>query len=465
MKLKTKLIVLGVAFLAAFSFASTTTVSAAKGDIVLDWSVYQGNYGKYGNAPSKAVIAQVGGTYNGLYVIQSTYRTQVSSAIAAGKHAHTYIWYQVGGSIPVAKAAMDKFLPMVQTPKGSIVALDYEAGASGNKQANTNAILYGLRRVKAAGYTPVLYSGKYYLNDHTYYSQINKAFPTSLWIASYPTTRTVTAPNFNYLPSYAGINMWQFTDAYSTLGLDASVDLTGITDNGYGKSTTSSKGKVTVKPKTSTSATRAGATANKATKASITAGTKAKVNLGARRWANGAAIPRWVRGRTYTVQQVSGNRVLLAGVLSWVDKSNIEILQTAHQAKTSIARPSKHVQAVKPSFAKGAKVKVNTSAKRWANGVAIPSWVHGKTYTVQQVGGTKVLLAGILSWINKSNVTVTANATSTATANSNRTYTVKYGDSWWSIATAHGMSMYTLASHNGKTIYSMIHPGDRLLIR
>lgn len=336
---KGKLLFASLAIATGFGVATQATkanqVQAAKGDIVLDWSVYQGNYGKYGNAPSKAVIAQVGGTYNGLYVVQSTYRTQVSSAIAAGKHAHTYIWYQVGGSIPVAKAAMDKFLPMVQTPKGSIVALDYEAGASGNKQANTNAIIYGLQRVKAAGYTPVLYSGKYYLNDHTYYSQINRAFPTSLWIASYPTTRPVTAPNFHYFPSMDGINMWQFTDAYSTPGLDASVDLTGITDNGYGRSTTTDTGKVIVKPDTRTPATNAGQSANKTHKSNISAGYAVKVNLRAKRYANGVAIPNWVKGRTYKVIQTSGNKVLLGSIMSWVNRSDVEILQTSSQAKST----------------------------------------------------------------------------------------------------------------------------------
>lgn len=335
MRIKTKLIAVGVAILAAFSLAGVTTVSAAKGDIVLDWSVYQGNYGKYGNKASQAVIIQVGGTYNGAYVVQPTYKSQVASALASGRRPHTYVWYQVGGSIPVAKAAMDKFLPMVQTPKGSIVALDYEAGASGNKQANTNAIIYGLQRVKAAGYTPVLYSGKYYLNDHTYYAQINRAFPTSLWIASYPTTRPVTAPNFNYFPSMDGINMWQFTDAYSTPGLDASVDLTGITDNGYGRSTTTDTGKVIVKPDTKTPATNAGQSANNTHKSSISAGYAVKVNLSAKRYANGVAIPNWVKGRTYKVIQTSGNKVLLGSIMSWVNRSDVEILQTADQAKST----------------------------------------------------------------------------------------------------------------------------------
>ena len=43
-------------------------------------------------------------------------------------------------------------------------------------------------------------------------------------------------------------------------------------------------------------------------------------------------------------------------------------------------------------------------------------------------------------------------------------YVVKPGDSWWSISAKYGMSMYTLAARNGKTIYNTLHPGDRLTI-
>lgn len=44
-------------------------------------------------------------------------------------------------------------------------------------------------------------------------------------------------------------------------------------------------------------------------------------------------------------------------------------------------------------------------------------------------------------------------------------YTVKYGDSWWSIARRNGMSMTRLARQNGKTIYNTIYPGQRLVVR
>ncbi|WP_322436351.1 GH25 family lysozyme [Lactiplantibacillus plantarum] len=44
-------------------------------------------------------------------------------------------------------------------------------------------------------------------------------------------------------------------------------------------------------------------------------------------------------------------------------------------------------------------------------------------------------------------------------------YTVKYDDSWWLIAQRNGLSMTTLASQNGKTIYTTIYPGQRLVVR
>mgnify|MGYP001238706867 CR=1 FL=1 len=68
-----------------------------------------------------------------------------------------------------------------------------------------------------------------------------------------------------------------------------------------------------------------------------------------------------------------------------------------------------------------------------------------------------------MSWINRSNVEILETTQQTASSNTSA-YIVRSGDSWWSIATAHGMSMYTLAARNGKTIYSMLHPGNVVYI-
>ncbi|MCT4431788.1 GH25 family lysozyme, partial [Lactococcus cremoris] len=186
-----------IGMVAFFVVAASGPVFAAVGDQGVDWSKYNGDYGNFGYAHDKFAFSQIGGTYGGTFVDQATYETQVASAIAQGKRAHTYIWYQVGGSQEVAKAALDRYLPRIQTPKNSIVALDYEGGASGDKQANTDAILYGMRRVKAAGYTPMYYSDKPYTLANVNYKQIIKEFPNSLWIAAYPNYEVTPVPNYS----------------------------------------------------------------------------------------------------------------------------------------------------------------------------------------------------------------------------------------------------------------------------
>lgn len=338
MRASKKVTLTAAAALAAISLGiAPATVQAAHGDQGPDWSKYDGAYGKFGYSSDEFVVAQLGGVYAGYgYVDQATYSTQVASAIAAGKRAHTYIWYQVGGSTAVAQAAMNRFLPRVQTPKGSIVALDYEAGASSNVAANTNAVIYGLQRIKDAGYTPVLYSGKSYIYSHLNWSAITSRFGSCGWIAEYPNNAVRTKPDYNWFPSMPGVAMFQFTDMYRAGGLDASVDLTGITDNGYGKGKTTSAGKVIVTPKSSTAATAAGSAANAVAKSSISSGYTVKVNLGAQHWANGAVMPSWVRGKTYKVIQTRGNQVLLGGVMSWIDRSNVEALATASQAHSGL---------------------------------------------------------------------------------------------------------------------------------
>ena len=56
------------------------------------------------------------------------------------------------------------------------------------------------------------------------------------------------------------------------------------------------------------------------------------------------------------------------------------------------------------TLAVGSKVKIKSSASRYATGEKIPDWVKGKTYTVMQLASTKVLLKEIISWVNKSDI-------------------------------------------------------------
>lgn len=372
MENKIKIVITGLACAGLFLCNQNVYASRAQGT---DLSRYQGYTAVKGQASDEFAIAQIGGINQGGIYTQATYQSQVATGIAQGLRMHTYIWYQVGSDISKAKQCMDYFLPRVQTPKGSLVALDYEDGASASVAANTDAILYGMRRIADAGYTPVYYSYKPYTQAHVDYKRILAEFPNSLWIAAYKDYNVTTVPDYAYFPSMDGVAQWQFTSMYKAGGLDGNVDLLGITQNGYRKGDAS-------KPSSKPTAVKQGIKADNTPKTDIKAGYTVKVNFAARKWASGQCIPSWVHGKAYRVQQVSDNRVLLAGIMSWINRADVEILQTSAQAKQT------------------------------ATGI----------------------------------------------------YTVRSGDSWWSIANRHGMSMYTLAARNGKTIYSMLHPGDRLTI-
>lgn len=371
MKNKVKIVITGLACAGLFLCGQNVQASRAQGT---DLSRYQGYTAVKGQAKDEFAISQIGGINQGGIYTQATYQSQVATGIAQGLRMHTYIWYQVGSDISKAKQCMDYFLPRVQTPKGSLVALDYEDGASASVAANTDAILYGMNRIEQAGYTPVYYSYKPYTLAHVDYKRILAVYPNSLWIAAYKDYTVTTTPDYAYFPTMDGVAQWQFTSMYRSGGLDGNVDLTGITQNGYRKGDAN-------KPVSKPQAVKQGIVADNTDKSDIKPGFTVKVNFSARNWASGQAIPNWVKGKSYKVQQTSGDRVLLSGIMSWIKRKDVEILQTRKQET--------------------------------------------------QTDGS---------------------------------YLVKPGDSWWSISAKYGLSMYTLASRNGKTIYSVIHPGDRLTV-
>lgn len=233
------------AFLLAPMVLGPTQAQAAKGDHGVDWAVYQGPNGKWGYANDKFAVSQIGGTTTGWNLYdQWTYGSQVKSTIAMGRRAHTYLWWQNVTTNAQADYVLNYFLPKVQTPKGSIVALDVESGAQ-----NTAAIDHALQRIKDAGYTPVLYGYKNYLVNNTDLHYLASKYV--LWLAEYPNYQVTPQPNYNYFPSFDNVGIFQFTSTYVAGGLDGDIDLTGITDNGY-------KGGNSQKPQSSTPAVNAG---------------------------------------------------------------------------------------------------------------------------------------------------------------------------------------------------------------
>ena len=398
-------------------------VFAAKGDQGVDWAIYQGEQGRFGYAHDKFAIAQIGG-YNasGIYE-QYTYKSQVASAIAQGKRAHTYIWYDTWGNMDIAKTTMDYFLPRIQTPKNSIVALDFEHGASSDVNANTETILYGMRRIKQAGYTPMYYSYKPFTLQYEDYQRIIKEFPNSLWIAAYPSYEVTPEPLYAYFPSMEGIGIWQFTSTYIAGGLDGNVDLIGITDSGYTD---------TNKPETDTPATDAGEEIEKIPNSDVKVGDTVKVKFNVDAWATGEAIPDWVKGNSYIVQEVTESRVLLEGILSWISKGDIELLPDAATVPDKLPEATHVVQYGETLSSIAYQYGTNYQTLAALNGLTNPNLIYPGQ--ILKVNGSVV-----------SNI-----------------YTVQYGDNLSSIAAKLGTTYQTLAALNGLANPNLIYPGQTL---
>ena len=361
---KIKIVIASLACAGLFLCGQNAQASRAQGT---DLSRYQGYTAVKGQASDEFAIAQIGGVNSGGIYTQAAYQSQVATGIAQGLRMHTYIWYQVGSEISKAKQCMDYFLPKVQTPKGSIVALDYEDGASASVAANTDAILYGMRRIADAGYTPVYYSYKPYTLAHVDSKRILAEFPNSLWIAAYKDYSVTTVPDYRYFPSMDGVAQWQFTSMYRAGGLDGNVDLTGITQNGY------RKGDAT-KPVSKPSAVKQGIKADNTPKTDIKAGYTVKVNFSASKWASGQYIPSWVHGKAYRVQQASGDKVLLAGIMSWINVSDVEIISVTNNSNLGAS----YYVVKSGDTLGGIASRYGTTWQRLQelNGLSNPNWIY-----------------------------------------------------------------------------------------
>ncbi|MCA1343513.1 LysM peptidoglycan-binding domain-containing protein [Lactiplantibacillus pentosus] len=382
-KLKALILMLSAIFM-AFLMVNLNSQASTSRDQGPDWSKFQGNSGVFGYSTDKFVFSQAGGFYGGTNIPQTTYNSQVKSAKKAGKRVHTYLWDGVGGNMTNAKTMMAYYLPRVKTPKGSIVALDYEDGASNSVTANTKVILAQMKLIKAAGYTPVLYSGKAYLNAHVDVSLILKAYGSCLWVPEYPDYLVRTSPDYSWFPSMDGVAIFQFTSTYKAGGLDGNVDLTGITKSGY---TTASKKQAQVNVK------------------------KAQATFKVVKYdQRGVFYPN----RTLAVRYTDSDKV--SQVATYYKGESVAYNAVIIEHDYVWARYTR-------SNGLYGFIKLGVT-----NGLA-----YGKRVTGQLVSHTY--------------------------------YTVKSGDSWWSIAQHNGLSMTALASQNGKTIYTTIYPGQRLVVR
>ena len=408
---------------------------AAKNDRGYDWSSYQGATGLTSGINGKFAFSKLGGDA-GSY-INPYYTTQVASGIARGLRMHTYLWFENMTSKAQVDAYMANYLPKVQTPKGSIIALDVEAGVTDN-----SIIKYAMQKIKNAGYTPMFYSYKPFIQSHAIdVDGIGSQFGKwSIWIAGYPTSTVGEEPLYNWFPSVNNAGIWQYSSMGLPQGLDVNVDLSGdktwsITENGY-------KNGIATAPKTPTVATNAGKQANNTSKSNIAVGYTVKVKFTATKWADGVGMPKWVQGKSYKVIQVSGNKVLLGGIMSWINKSDVEILLT-NKGTASTAKTQTAIAKVKTYTVRSGD---NLSTIAANNGTTV-----AKLVSLNGLSNPNFLYVGQVLKLS-----------GTATATPVRTYTVRSGDNLSTIALAKGTTVAKLVSLNGLSNPNFLYVGQVL---
>lgn len=117
----------------------------------------------------------------------------------------------------------------VGLPKGSYLACDWETG-SGNVtnqgyEASADAILAFLDAIVAAGYKPLVYSGKSLFTNNVNVKKITAKYGTCLWVASYKTMNRQDTADFGWFPSMDNVAIWQFSSNWYGLDVDANITL------------------------------------------------------------------------------------------------------------------------------------------------------------------------------------------------------------------------------------------------
>jgi hypothetical protein len=204
-----------------FDDSETESGGLNKGDYFLDVSAYQ--------SADLTGICQASGTSNTIIKVTegvgwispvATQQTNTSNCIGY------YHFSRFGGNVATAQAEANYFIANLPSRPRYLVC-DYEDGASGDKQANTNAVLAFMDICKSNGFEPIYYSYKPYTLANIYVEQITAKYPNSLWIAAYPDYEVRPEPYWGVYPSMDHTRWWQFTSTGLSGGLDKNVVIIG----------------------------------------------------------------------------------------------------------------------------------------------------------------------------------------------------------------------------------------------
>lgn len=198
---------------------STVASGMKKDDYFIDVSAYQ---------PADLTdICNASGTRNTIIKVSEgvgwlspvvTQQTNTSNCVGY------YHFARFGGDVGLAQAEADFFISNLPS-KPRYLVCDYEDSASGNIQANTDAVIAFMDKCKQAGFEPIYYSYKPYTLANVYIDQVTAKYPNSLWIAGYPNYDVTPTPYWGVYPSMEHMRWWQFTSTGIAGGLDKNIVL------------------------------------------------------------------------------------------------------------------------------------------------------------------------------------------------------------------------------------------------
>lgn len=214
---------------------------------------------------------------------------------------------------------------------------------------------------------------------------------------------------------------------------------------------------------------------NHSNNADIKVGTVVTINNNASHWATGQSIYDGVKGKSYKVIQTNGNRLLLDKVISWINKGDVHVpgSNSNNSGNQNHNNNNNNNHSNTESIHVGSKVTINNNAKRWATGQNIYSGVKGKTYTVIQMNGSRLLLDKVISWINKGDVHLPGSSNGSQNNNHNNNNNANNNDGTIRVGTnvtikqtakrwATGQNIYN--GVKGKTYKVIQINGNRLLL-
>lgn len=121
-----------------------------------------------------------------------------------------------------------------------------------------------------------------------------------------------------------------------------------------------------------------------------------RVKTTATNYTTGQDIASFVKGANYKIKQInnSNKSLLLEGINSWVNMSDVIKIGSS----SPVPQP-KPTPPTTNNFSIGQKVKVKTSAAKYATDQNIANFVKGNTYTITQLKSDRALLSDIISWV------------------------------------------------------------------